>query len=294
MIQGKKTTYRDSGVNIEASDLLVKNIKALVGPDPRGRARAGIGGFAALYEMDDERLLASATDGVGTKLKWAFLTGEHRAVGLDLVAMSVNDILCVGATPLFFLDYLATGKLEVAVGRTYPEGVVEGCRQSKAFLIGGETAEMPGMYRPREYDLAGFAVGEVSRKDVVDGSRLKEGDTMVGLASSGLHANGFSLARRLIAETEMDIIREAMAPTVIYTSVVGDILSRGLATGLGPHHGWRVAQHHPCLFPYGLPRRGHSFPGGDSSHLFPVGPTIPVISGGVVRHLQHGRGGLSS
>ena len=266
----KKTTYKESGVDIEASEGFVEKIKHIVGKDPRGRAHTGIGGFAALYDMGPDRpLLAASTDGVGTKLKWTFLTGEHRAIGLDLVAMSVNDILCTGATPLFFLDYLATGKLNGEEALSVVEGIVEGCSRAKAFLIGGETAEMPGMYRPGEYDLAGFAIGEVSRENLVDARKLAIGDTMVGLASSGLHANGFSLARKLVADSEVEIIKEAMAPTVIYVPLVEKLLAqRGLVSALAhiTGGGWNNLARVSPLFDYPV----HYYP--------PLGDIPPIFS----------------
>ncbi len=217
-------SYKDSGVDIEKGDALVDKIKEKVKSTYGSRVRAGVGGFACLYEITPGKLLAAGTDGVGTKLKIAQLLNKHNTIGIDLVAMCVNDVLCTGARPLFFMDYFATGKLELNVGNEIIEGIVEGCRQSECALIGGETAEMPGMYPHGEYDLAGFAIGEVEEKDLIDGSKLSEGDTLIGVASSGLHSNGFSLVRKLLNEGEKDLLEKALVPTRIYWKLVKNLL----------------------------------------------------------------------
>lgn len=194
-------TYRDAGVDIEAGEQLVERIKPLAQSTRSEHVIGSLGGFAGLCALPDDiqdPVLVSGTDGVGTKLKLAFELGRHDTVGIDLVAMCVNDIITVGARPLFFLDYFATSKLDVDQGEAVVRGIAEGCRQASCALLGGETAELPGFYGAGEYDLAGFAVGVVSRRRIVDGTRVRFGDRLVGLASSGLHSNGFSLARRVL------------------------------------------------------------------------------------------------
>ena len=204
----------------------------MAGPLSQKEVHAGIGGFAALYDMGRNRFLAAGTDGVGTKLQVAQRLNKHDTIGIDLVAMSVNDILCTGARPLFFLDYLSCGKLDLAVSESIIQGIIEGCKQSDMPLIGGETAEMPGMYRDGEYDLAGFCVGEVFKDGLIDGRGLCEGMEIVGLASSGIHANGLTLARALIDPSEEDLLREALTPTKIYWAVVKELKKAKLALGL--------------------------------------------------------------
>jgi len=194
-------TYRDAGVDIEAGDELVQRIKPLAQSTRSEHVLGGIGGFAGLCSIPsdiEDPVLVSGTDGVGTKLKLAFELGRHDTIGVDLVAMCVNDIITVGARPLFFLDYFATSRLDVDQGEAVVKGIAEGCRQAECALLGGETAELPGFYASGEYDLAGFAVGVVSRQHIIDGRAVAAGDHVVGLASSGLHSNGFSLARRAL------------------------------------------------------------------------------------------------
>src|SRR5579872_2839639 len=196
-------TYRDAGVDIDAGDELVERIKPLVRRSQRPEVLAGIGGFGALVELPVGRyqrpVLVSGTDGVGTKLRLAIDTGRHDTIGIDLVAMCVNDVVVQGAEPLFFLDYYATGKLQVAVAESVIRGIAEGCTQAGAALVGGETAEMPGIYAGGDYDLAGFCVGVVEKDKIIDGSAVRAGDTVIGLASSGPHSNGYSLIRKLVA-----------------------------------------------------------------------------------------------
>src|SRR4051795_1127747 len=192
-------SYKDAGVDIDAGDALVERIKPLAKRTLRDGVLAGIGGFGALFEVPKkyrEPVLVSGTDGVGTKLKLAFELNRHDTVGIDLVAMSVNDILVQGAEPLFFLDYFACGKLDVATATQVVKGIAAGCEQAGCALVGGETAEMPGMYPEGEYDLAGFAVGVVEKENIINGSTIMAGDVVLGLASSGLHSNGYSLARK--------------------------------------------------------------------------------------------------
>src|ERR1700726_1744792 len=198
-------TYRDAGVDIDAGDELVERIKPVVRRTQRPEVLAGIGGFGALVEIPagyKQPVLVSGTDGVGTKLRLAIDTGRHDTIGIDLVAMCANDVVVQGAEPLFFLDYYATGKLRVAVAEAVVRGIVEGCVQAGAALVGGETAEMPGMYHGEDYDLAGFCVGVVEKDAIIDGSGIRAGDAVIGLASSGAHANGYSLIRKLVAHSD--------------------------------------------------------------------------------------------
>jgi len=196
-------TYRDAGVDIEAGEQLVERIKPLAQSTRSEHVLGSLGGFAGLCSVPsdiEDPVLVSGTDGVGTKLKLAFELGRHDTIGIDLVAMCVNDIITVGARPLFFLDYFATSKLDVDQAEAVVKGIAEGCRQAECALLGGETAELPGFYASGEYDLAGFAVGVVSRKRIIDGKAARLGDVLVGVASSGLHSNGFSLARRALLD----------------------------------------------------------------------------------------------
>jgi phosphoribosylformylglycinamidine cyclo-ligase len=197
-------TYRDAGVDIDEGDRLVELIKPLARPTLRPEVVAGIGGFGGLFALDvakwKQPVLVAGTDGVGTKLKVAFAAGRHATIGIDLVAMCVNDIAVVGAEPLFFLDYYATGKLSAEQGAEVVKGIAEGCRQAGCALIGGETAELPGFYAKGEYDLAGFAVGCVERDRILDGKGVAPGDAVLGIASSGLHSNGYALARKALLE----------------------------------------------------------------------------------------------
>ncbi|MFC5509739.1 phosphoribosylformylglycinamidine cyclo-ligase [Massilia jejuensis] len=221
-------SYRDAGVDIDAGDALVEAIKPFAKRTMREGVLGGIGGFGGLFEISKkfkEPVLVSGTDGVGTKLKLAFELNRHDTVGIDLVAMSVNDILVQGAEPLFFLDYFACGKLDVATATAVVKGIALGCEQSGCALLGGETAEMPGMYPDGEYDLAGFAVGAVEKSRIIDGSKIAPGDVVLGLASSGIHSNGYSLVRKIIEVAKPDLEADfhgrklsdvLMAPTRLY------------------------------------------------------------------------------
>jgi phosphoribosylformylglycinamidine cyclo-ligase len=222
-------TYKDAGVDIEAGDELIERIKPAVKRSLRPEVLGGLGGFGALFEIPLERyrkpVLVSGTDGVGTKLRLAIETGRHDTIGIDLVAMCVNDVVVQGAEPLFFLDYYATGKLSVDVAESVIKGIVEGCVQAGAALIGGETAEMPGMYAAGDYDLAGFCVGIVEKDAIIDGSRTRPGDVLIGLPSSGPHSNGYSLIRKLLqtakatSATQLDggsLYDALLMPTRIY------------------------------------------------------------------------------
>ena len=249
MSTDRAKAYTEAGVDIQAGNDLVARIKHLVQRTHTKGVISDIGGFGGLFRPEignmSDPVLVSSTDGVGTKLKLAFAFNKHDTVGIDLVAMSVNDILVQGATPLFFLDYFATGKLDVDTAHTVISGVAEGCRQSACALLGGETAEMPDMYGDGEYDLAGFCVGIVDNAKLVDGSGIRVGDKIVGLASTGLHSNGFSLARKILDKSGLGpddpfpgadgaTVRDVLlAPTQIYVEVVRSLLRdldvRGMA-----------------------------------------------------------------
>jgi phosphoribosylformylglycinamidine cyclo-ligase len=219
-------TYKDSGVDRDKGDLFVNRIQKMVRSTYTKAVKSGVGGFASLYDVGGGKYLAAGTDGVGTKLKIAQTLGIHNTIGIDLVAMCVNDVVCTGAKPLFFLDYIGCGKLDLSVSEAIVEGIVKGCKDSGVALVGGETAEMPGMYDDGEYDLAGFSVGEVKKSQILDGKKLKAGDELVALASSGLHSNGFSLVRKLIGEEERDLLKLALTPTRIYVKQVLAALSQ--------------------------------------------------------------------
>jgi len=253
--------YRDAGVDIDAGDQLVENIKPFAKRTLREGVLAGIGGFGALFEVSKkykEPVLVSGTDGVGTKLKLAFQLNRHDTVGIDLVAMSVNDILVQGAEPLFFLDYFACGRLDVATATQVVKGIAAGCEQAGCALIGGETAEMPGMYPPGEYDLAGFAVGVVEKSRIIDGSDILPGDVILGLASSGAHSNGYSLLRKIVDSSGADLssgfdgrtLGEALlAPTRIYVKSVLAALHKGRIKGLAHITGGGLVENVPRVLP---------------------------------------------
>ncbi len=233
--------YADSGVNRALADQFVEKIAHLSKPTLNRKVKSAVGGYASLYALDKKRLLAASTDGVGTKLKLAIRLREHQTVGIDLVAMSVNDLLCVGAEPLFFLDYFATGKLDAGVAEGVLSGIVEGCKQARCALVGGETAEMPDFYSAGEYDLAGFAVGIVQPSRVLPKKKIRPGDILIGIGSTGCHSNGYSLLRKLLPDgKEGDVIaRELLTPTRIYARsllpLIQDKKLKGLAhiTGSG-------------------------------------------------------------
>jgi len=254
-------SYRDAGVDIDAGDQLVENIKPFAKRTMREGVLAGIGGFGALFEVPKryrEPVLVSGTDGVGTKLKLAFETGRHDSIGIDLVAMSVNDILVQGAEPLFFLDYFACGRLDVETATQVVKGIAAGCELAGCALIGGETAEMPGMYPAGEYDLAGFAVGVVEKSAIIDGAAIAPGDVVLGLASSGIHSNGYSLVRKIIETTRADLssafgsrtLGDALlAPTRIYVKSVLAALREVKVKGLAHITGGGLVENVPRMLP---------------------------------------------
>lgn len=236
--------YKEAGVDVEKGDLFVEKIKRFIKDTYTDQVVSGVGGFAALYEIDEDRYLAAGTDGVGTKVKLAQELGIHHTIGQDLVAMCVNDVICTGARPMFFLDYLASGKLDLEVHTQLVEGIAKACKEVKCALIGGETAEMPGVYATGVYDLAGFCVGEVDKKKWLSPEKVSPGNTLIGIASSGFHSNGYSLVRKLINDSETELKKEVLTPTRLYVNLVMDLLKsqpenvRGLAhiTGGGFHN----------------------------------------------------------
>jgi phosphoribosylformylglycinamidine cyclo-ligase len=262
MTQKTSLSYRDAGVDIDAGDALVERIKPLARKTLREGVLGGIGGFGALFEVPKryrEPVLVSGTDGVGTKLKLAFQLNRHDSVGQDLVAMSVNDILAQGAESLFFLDYFACGKLEVETAASVVGGIARGCELAGCALIGGETAEMPGMYPDGEYDLAGFAVGVVEKSRLIDGSGIAPGDVALGLAASGAHSNGYSLIRKIIERARPDLDAPfdgdktladvIMAPTRIYVKPVLSLLDKVAVKGLAHITGGGLLENVPRVLP---------------------------------------------
>ncbi len=257
-------TYRDAGVDIEAGDALVDQIKPYAKRTMRPEVMSSIGGFGSLFAMPKkfkEPVLVSGTDGVGTKLKLAFQLNKHDTVGIDLVAMSVNDILVQGAEPLFFLDYFACGKLEVGTAADVVKGIAAGCEESGCALVGGETAEMPGMYPAGEYDLAGFAVGCVEKANIIDGTTITSGDVVLGLASSGAHSNGYSLIRKLIEQSGIDMESDfdgqkfkdvIMAPTKLYVRSILALQAAMPIKGMAHITGGGITENIPRILPNGL------------------------------------------
>ena len=255
-------SYRDAGVDIDAGDALVENIKPFAKRTMRPEVLGGLGGFGALVEISKkykEPVLVSGTDGVGTKLKLAFDWNQHDTVGIDLVAMSVNDILVQGAEPLFFLDYFACGKLDVPQATDVIKGIAQGCEQAGCALIGGETAEMPGMYPVGEYDLAGFAVGVVEKSKVITGRDIKPGDVVLGLKSNGVHSNGYSLVRKIIDRAQPDLdapfegdntLRQAViAPTRIYVKPLLALMEKLTVKGMAHITGGGITENTPRVLP---------------------------------------------
>ena len=285
----KRMTYRGAGVDIDAGNKFVDLIRPMVRKTFRPEVVTDIGGFGGLFALQAKKyrnpILVSSTDGVGTKLKVAFMTGKHDTVGIDLVAMCVNDVVVQGAEPLFLLDYLATGKLTLGVSTQIIKGVARGCIQAGCALIGGETAEMPSFYPEGEYDLAGFTVGVVDRSKVIDGSAIQAGDRLVGIASSGLHSNGYSLARKVLFERMRlkpgsrvhglgrNIGEELLVPTKIYVKPLLDLIQNFPIHGMAHITGGGISDNLPRVIPPGckaLIRRG----------AWPVPPIFQVIRQG--------------
>jgi phosphoribosylformylglycinamidine cyclo-ligase len=255
-------TYRDAGVDIDAGNALVEKIKPLAQRTMRPEVLGGVGGFGALVEVSKKYknpVMVAGTDGVGTKLKLAFRMKKHDTIGIDLVAMSVNDILVSGAEPIFFLDYFACSKLDVGVAASVVQGIAAGCEQANCSLIGGETAEMPGMYDPNEYDLAGFAVGLVEKNRIIDGKTIVPGDVVIGLASSGPHSNGYTLIRKVIAVSSADLFetfdetrtigQALLEPTRIYVKPVLEVLGKIPVKGLAHITGGGLTGNIPRVLP---------------------------------------------
>jgi phosphoribosylformylglycinamidine cyclo-ligase len=265
MTERAPVTYREAGVDIDAGEELVERIKPHVRRSLRREVLGGIGGFGALVEVPLDRyrkpVLVSGTDGVGTKLRLAIDTRRHDTVGIDLVAMCVNDVVVQGAEPLFFLDYFATGKLDVGVGERLIAGIVDGCVQAGCALVGGETAEMPGMYHGEDYDLAGFCVGIVEKDAIIDGSDTRAGDVVLGLPSSGPHSNGFSLIRKILQVAGADLnshldgvtlVDRLMAPTRIYVKPLLRLIAELPVHGLAHITGGGLVENIPRVLPGGL------------------------------------------
>ncbi len=250
--------YRNAGVDIDAGEALVRRISPMAKSTHRSEVLGGLGGFGGLFALGkayDDPVLVSGTDGVGTKLLLAERLGRFDTVGIDLVAMCVNDVLCSGAEPLFFLDYLATGKLDIDQAADVVSGIAEGCRQAGCALIGGETAEMPGMYAPGRVDVAGFVVGCVERANILSPERVQAGDVLVGIPSTGLHSNGYSLARKLLVDIDTpnpDVLDMLMAPTAIYVDRVLPHMRTGCVHGAAHITGGGLTDNIPRMLPPGL------------------------------------------
>ena len=278
-------SYKDAGVDIDAGEALVERIKGVAKRTARPEVLGGLGGFGALCEIPagyKQPVLVSGTDGVGTKLRLALNLNKHDSIGQDLVAMCVNDLVVCGAEPLFFLDYYATGKLNVDVAATVVTGIGAGCELAGCSLVGGETAEMPGMYEGEDYDLAGFCVGVVEKSEIIDGSKVQAGDALIALPSSGPHSNGYSLIRKIIEVAGADIENTQlagkpltellMAPTRIYVKpLLADQGYRG-GQGHGPHHRRRPARQHPA-------RAARRCPGGDRCRQLESPGGVRLVAG---------------
>ena len=257
----KIISYKDAGVDIIAGDQLVEKIKPFAKKTMRNGVLGGLGGFGSMFEIPKNYknpVLVSGTDGVGTKLKLAFETNNHKTIGQDLVAMCVNDILVQGAEPLFFLDYYACGKLSVSQATDVIKGIADGCQIAGCALVGGETAEMPGMYNEGEYDIAGFSVGIVEKQNIIDGSKVKSGDTVIGLPSSGPHSNGYSLIRRLLKETKTNLNDSfddktfadvLLAPTKIYVKPLLNLIKKLEVKALAHITGGGLTENIPRVLP---------------------------------------------
>jgi len=264
----KKLTYKDAGVDIDTADKFVQKIKDLVKPTLRHEVVGGIGGFGSLFALNTQKyrepLLVSSTDGVGTKLRIASMMDKHDTAGIDLVAMCVNDIIVMGAEPLFMLDYISIGKIDTTILTEVMSGIVAGCTEADCALVGGETAEMPSFYKPGEYDLAGFAVGVVEREKVIDGTAIKRGDRIIGIASNGIHSNGLSLARKIVfeklglqpdtmvEELGCTIGEELLRPTRIYVRTIMNLLRDFTINGIAHITGGGLVDNISRILPQGL------------------------------------------
>jgi len=258
-------SYRDAGVNVDAGNQFVDIIKPLAARTHRPGVLTGLGGFAALFELPLARyrqpVLVSSTDGVGTKLKLALMLGQHETIGIDLVAMCVNDIIVTGAEPLFFLDYYASGALDIEVARQVMSGIAQGCTLAQVALVGGETAELPGLYAQGDYDLAGFCVGIAEKSQLIDGQKVQLGDVLIGIASQGIHANGYSLVRKILAvtqiplETELDgqpLADQLLTPTRIYVKTIRALIERIPLHALAHITGGGLIDNIPRVLPSGF------------------------------------------
>jgi phosphoribosylformylglycinamidine cyclo-ligase len=264
-VNKSKTSYKDSGVDIDKANSFVERIKPLIKSVSRKEVMGGIGGFGSLFHIDNQKyknpVLVSTTDGVGTKLKLAQMMDKHDTVGIDLVAMNVNDLIVQGAEPLFFLDYIATGKLDVEKNVSIIEGIVKGCGDAGCALVGGETAEMPGFYEENEYDLAGFCVGVVEYEKIIDGSEISVGDKIIGIGSSGVHSNGFSLVRKVVFDKakldindkvnglEDTIGMELLCPTKIYVKPLLNLIKNFTIKGMAHITGGGFIDNIPRILP---------------------------------------------
>ena len=276
-----KITYKDAGVDVERGYEAVKRMRAYAEETFDEHVLTGLGSFGGLYDIGGGNVLVAGTDGVGTKLKAAFATGRHDTIGIDCVAMCVNDVVCQGARPLFFLDYIATGMLKPDVVAEIVRGVAEGCRQAGCALIGGETAEMPGFYAEGEYDVAGFAVGIVQKDRILDGKAIRPGDALIGLASSGVHSNGYSLVRRVIPMRQESLgqyierlgqsLEDALlTPTKIYVKTVLDVVERFRIKGAAHITGGGFIENIPRMLPEGT---GAAI----NTEAFPVPPILDMV-----------------
>jgi phosphoribosylformylglycinamidine cyclo-ligase len=263
MKKKRKITYKKAGVDISKADRLIKGMSALIDTTRVRGSMDSVGGFGGFFDIaatgEKDPLLVASTDGVGTKLKIAEIAGKHDTIGIDLIAMCVNDVLGCGARPLFFLDYFACGKLESKIWKDVLKGIVAGCRDAGCALLGGETAEMPGMYKKGEYDLAGFAVGVVPRKKVINGKKIRSGDVLLGIASSGLHSNGYSLARKVFNKKEIARRKRVLLrPTTIYVRPFLHISEKADIKGVANITGGGLYENIPRILPKGMKAVIHS------------------------------------
>ena len=282
--KNKTISYKDAGVDIEAGEQLINRIKPFANETKRKESIGGLGGFGSLFEIPEKfkkPVLVSGTDGVGTKLKLAFDLNNHETIGQDLVAMCVNDILVQGAEPLFFLDYYACGKLDVDTAATIIKGIAAGCLLANCSLVGGETAEMPGMYDHGEYDLAGFCVGAVEKNSIINGSKVKEGNLVLGLTSSGAHSNGYSLIRKIISHSKVDLNMDfygeklsdvLMKPTKIYVKSILSLIKKVNVNAMAHITGGGLIENLPRILPNHLCAKINK-KSWELPHLFPVSYT---------------------